>query len=339
MNSSEELSAEEFMHGNGCAHLVSIIVLTFNHEAFIDECIASCVQQHDDYPHLEIVVADDGSCDSTPEKIRQWASKHPDLVRPVLAEQNAGIAENFNQGIRAAQGTLVAWLGGDDVMLPGKIGRQVQLLSAHPEAAGCYHDAEVFAWPSGKTLGVFSELYAGKAASAQLIDVPQMLDPRYQMLPSTIMVRRRAMPNAYDVRLRFHNDFLFDVESIIAGGPYVRMEGVLARYRKHEKSIGRDPRTVATMLEENLIVCAILEARYPGLARRINRRAVYYLSLEAIRSFKQGNPVRTRALCKAIVARGAPIRALIIALAGPLLTRLTEPRYRRLAIRLRSLFG
>lgn len=319
--------------------LVSIVVVTYNHEGFIDECIESCVMQAQSFPDIEIIVADDGSHDGSPAKIIKWAQKYPCLIRPILSEVNSGIAVNLNRGLNAVRGKFIAWLGGDDIMLPEKILRQFEFLEGHPSAVGCYHDAEVFVWPGGHTLGLFSDLYAGKAAKTDCIDVQRMLDPRYQMLPSTIMVRAEVIPTAFDTRLGFHNDYLFDLESVIAGGPFARMEGVFTCYRKHEKSIGLAPKTRATMLEENLMVCAIAEARYPAHAARINRRAIYYLSLEAIRSFKYGDRKRAISLCKAIVKRGALARALIISLLGGVLVQLEDPKYRRLATKLRTIFG
>lgn len=319
--------------------LVSIVVVTYNHVDFIDECIESCVTQAQAFPRIQIIVADDGSCDGSPAKIIKWAQQYPNLICPVFSEVNTGIAANFNRALNAVRGRYIAWLGGDDTMLPEKIMRQVEFLEKRPKSAGCYHDAEVFAWPGGHTLGLFSDLYAGKAAKSDCIDVQRMLDPRYQMLPSTIMVRAEVIPSSFDTRLNFHNDYLFDLETVIAGGPFVRMEGVFTRYRKHEKSIGLAPKTRATMLEENLMVCAITEARYPEHAARINRRAIYYLSLEAVRSFKYGDRKRAASLCKAIFKRGALARALIISLFGGMLVKLENPKYRRLATKLRTIFG
>jgi glycosyltransferase involved in cell wall biosynthesis len=321
------------------APLVSVIVVAYNQAEFIDECIASCIDQATDFGDMEIIVADDGSVDETPVKIRSWANKYPGLIRAVLAEKNAGIAANLNQGLLASRGALIAWLGGDDIMLPKKISCQVRFLASHPEAAACYHDAEVFSWPGGGTIGLFSELYAGKAATAISVDALRMLDPRYQMLPSTVMVRRSAMPTAFDERLHFHNDYLFDLEVIIKGGAYFRLEGVYTRYRKHSRSIGLDSKIRSAMLEENLMVCAIAEARYPELAYYINNRAIYYLSLESLRSFRQSNPTRAQALCNGIRRRGAFFRGLLLASFGNLLAHLLDPKYRRLAVKLRSLFG
>lgn len=319
--------------------IVSIIVVCYNHEAFIDECLQSCVAQADTFDSIEIVVADDGSSDTTPKKIQEWASRYPSLVRPVLAESNTGIASNFNRGLSAAKGENIAWLGGDDVMLVDKIRHQVECLGQNPHASGCYHDAEVFAWPSGETLGLFSRLYAGKAGHADQIDARRMLDPRYQMLPSTIMVRRRCLPTAFDVRLRFHNDYLFDFETIANGGPYVRMVGVYTRYRKHEKSIGLDQVTRATMLEENLMVLAIIEARYPAFVACINKRTIYYFTLEVLRRLRDGDRQYAMGGCRAIWSRGGRFRSIILVIFGSLLTRLVDPKYRLLAVKLRSILA
>lgn len=318
---------------------VSIVVISYNQGEFIDECLESCVSQAHTISGIEVVVADDGSQDETPQRILEWAAKFPSLVRPVLAEKNCGIAANLNRGLSAARGEFIAWFGGDDVMLAGKIKCQVDFLMRHPQASGCYHDAEVFSWPSGEVQGLFSELYAGRAAKVHHVDLKRMLDPRYQMLPSTVMVRRQCIPGSFDTRLRFHNDYLFDFEAIAKRGPYLRLDGVLTRYRKHDKSIGRDLITRALMLEENLMVMAILEARFPHLAAKINRRSIYYLSLEALKCRRDGDVRKSFSLCLAIWSRGGLVRALCIVLFGGLLSSLANPKYRKIAVKLRSVIG
>ncbi len=64
----------------------------------------------------------------------------------------------MNRALAVHRGELIAWLDGDDVMLPGKLERQVAALDADPSAAGCSHDAEVFDSDSGRTIGRFSQM-------------------------------------------------------------------------------------------------------------------------------------------------------------------------------------
>lgn len=318
---------------------VSIVIVSYNQLAFIDEALAGCVRQADDFPSLEIIVADDGSTDGTREAIARWIERHPTLIRLSGSVHNKGIAANFNAGLRDARGEYLAWLGGDDIMLPGKIARQVAVLDADMSASGCYHDAEVFSWPQNETQGLFSRLYGGRAFTLSRIDARAMLDPRVQMLPSTLLLRRDRMPAAFDARFRFHNDYLFDFEMIATGGPYVRMDGVLVRYRKHERSIGRDDVVRATVLEENLMGLGLLTARFPRFAGQIRKRAVYYLMLEALKNLRAGDVARARELIAAVRAGGAPIKALGLTLLGRPAAALTDPRYRGVATKLRSLLS
>jgi glycosyltransferase involved in cell wall biosynthesis len=319
--------------------LVSIVIVSYNQADFIGLALAGCVRQRDDYPNIEIIVADDGSTDGTRNEVARWIRDHPGLIRLVGSTVNRGIAANFNAGLEAAQGAYLAWLGGDDIMLPGKIVRQVAVLEADRAASGCYHDAEVFSWPQDETLGLFSRLYGGRAFTVNRVDARRMLDPRVQMLPSTLLLRRDRMPSAFDGRFRFHNDYIYDFEMIATGGPYVRMEGVYVRYRKHARSIGRDEAVRTTVLEENLMALGLLTARFPRYAKYIRRRAAYYLILEALKNFHAGDRSRARHLLHAASAQGAPLKAMGLSIVGPYAAMLTDPRHRGIAMKLRSLLS
>ena len=97
--------------------LVSVAIITYNHEKFIGEALNSVLEQ--DYENIEIVVADDGSKDRTPEILRKFEREHPGKLRLILSERNEGITVNSNKAHFACIGKYVAWLGGDDLMLPG----------------------------------------------------------------------------------------------------------------------------------------------------------------------------------------------------------------------------
>ena len=83
-------------------------------------------------------------------------------MKVVASEENTGIAGAFNRALDAHTGEYIAWLGGDDVMLPGKLSRQVAALQARPDAIGCCHDADVFDSDSGRSYGRFTEVYNGR---------------------------------------------------------------------------------------------------------------------------------------------------------------------------------
>ena len=93
-------------------YLVSIIIPAYNVENYIDECIESCVNQS--YTNLEIVVCDDGSTDSTLEKLEQWKKKDSRIV--LLSQNNSGMSCARNIAIKKANGDAIVFVDSDDVL-------------------------------------------------------------------------------------------------------------------------------------------------------------------------------------------------------------------------------
>lgn len=319
---------------------VSICVVTYNHRDYIDACLEGCVAQSLESGRFEVVVCDDGSSDGTAERIAEWQRRYPDLIRAVLSDTNQGIASNFNLALDSYRGRYLCWLGGDDIILPGKIQAQYELLEANPAASGCFHDAEVFSSPGDQILGLFSKLYGGAAARLREVGPREMLDPRVQMLPSTLMTRRPRSDARFDTRLRFHNDYLFDFAFIEERGPLLRMDGVFTRYRKHEKSVGVSANADNRVLEENLIVNGILLARYPHHSRRLRRRERYYLLVRTLRAAMANDHHQSGELSRALLGRGFVFLGLALMFGGArFLAILGQPRWRQFAIKLRSVFA
>jgi GT2 family glycosyltransferase len=98
--------------------LVSVVMPVFNGERFIAEAIDSALNQ--EYPHVEVIVIDDGSSDRTVEIVRGY----DDRVR-LLMQENKGSAAARNMGVRDAKGHYVAFLDADDVWHPAKLREQV----------------------------------------------------------------------------------------------------------------------------------------------------------------------------------------------------------------------
>jgi glycosyltransferase involved in cell wall biosynthesis len=266
----------------GAALKVSIIVPIYNQLPFIRETVESVLAQ--DHANLELVLSDDGSTDGTVEILREYAERDP-RVRVVASEANTGIAGAFNRALDAHTGDYIAWLGGDDVMLPGKLSRQVAVLGSRPDAIGCCHDAEVFDSESGRLYGRFTEVYNGRRGVRDG-GVELLLDPGYLMLPSTMMVRSSAVGDLrFDPRIRVSNDWLFDI-ALFRRGKVVGLDDVLARYRRHQRNATSQ---TSDALEDALIVLALAEARYPELHRLIRLRRVASIFGEASRRLQSGH--------------------------------------------------
>jgi glycosyltransferase involved in cell wall biosynthesis len=296
--------------------LVSVIVPTYNQSAFVEETVASVLAQ--DHPELQVVITDDGSSDGTIELLRAFESDP--RVTLLTVERNTGISSNFNRGLAAADGELIAWLGGDDVMLPGKITAQVAALERRPDAVCCIHDAEVF--EGDRVLGRFSELYNGRPG-VRSGGVELQFDPSYFQLPSASMFRASAAPaGGFDERLRFGNDWLWFVE-LLHAGPVVALQDVLVRYRRHGGNVTADEATKARILEEGLIACAIVTARYPDLRAAARSRATAFLLADARELAARGDRRGALSAARTALATGGLVGTTRTA------TRLVGARRRR----------
>ena len=112
---------------------VSVIMIFFNAEEFIDEAIASVMGQS--MEDLELLLCDDGSTDASTAIARDWVARHPGRVRYLEHEghANRGMSATRNLGIAAARGEFIAFIDSDDVWRPRKLAEQLAVMEAHPE--------------------------------------------------------------------------------------------------------------------------------------------------------------------------------------------------------------
>lgn len=115
--------------------LVSIIIPAYNAERFIERSLQSAFNQT--YSNIEVIVVDDGSTDSTAEKVK--SHKDPRLV--YVYQQNRGQGPARNTAIKQAKGDFVTFLDADDYYLPHKVAKEVEYLQKHPEYGLVYCNA------------------------------------------------------------------------------------------------------------------------------------------------------------------------------------------------------
>lgn len=117
---------------------VSICMVTYNQENFVERCLDSLLSQVVDFEY-EIIIADDKSTDNTTDILRKYALAHPDKIRLYAHEKNIGPFQNFVFAHSSAIGEYVAHIDGDDYALPGKLQAQVNYLDQHPDCNIVWH--------------------------------------------------------------------------------------------------------------------------------------------------------------------------------------------------------
>lgn len=123
--------------------MVSVIVLTYNHKAYISQALDSILMQDVNFP-IEILVGDDGSTDGTSEIIREYAYKYPNILFPFFREHNMGATKNLRDLLEKAKGKYISSCEGDDYWTDSsKLKKQFFYMETHPEYIGCVHSFTV----------------------------------------------------------------------------------------------------------------------------------------------------------------------------------------------------
>jgi glycosyltransferase involved in cell wall biosynthesis len=121
--------------------MISVIIPFLAPGPFLEEAIQSVIgQSHRDW---ELLLVDDGATDGSADVARGYAKRDPERILYLThpGRQNYGVSASRNLGLRKALGAYVAFLDADDVWMPNKLERQLQLIEAHPEAAMVYGPA------------------------------------------------------------------------------------------------------------------------------------------------------------------------------------------------------
>ncbi len=123
--------------------LLSVRLVTYNHEKFIAQAIESALGQKTNFP-FELVIGEDCSTDNTGLIAAEYAKKHPDIIRLFSRGKNMGIPRNGIETLKSCSGKYIALLDGDDYWTDiYKLQKQVDFLESHPDFAICFHNAEI----------------------------------------------------------------------------------------------------------------------------------------------------------------------------------------------------
>jgi len=287
--------------------LVSVVIPAYNHGRYLDAAIESVLGQ--DYPHVELIVLDDGSTDGT----RDVLARHGGRFR-WETQENMGQAATLNKGWAMARGELLGYLSADDLLLPGAVRLSVQCLQKHPDAAGCYCDFNLIDPDSRVVRRVSTPEFS---YADMLVNVTCPPGPG-------AFFRRTALERAggWDPALRQMPDYDFWLRMGLQGR-LIRVPEVLAAFRVHEASQTFGRTTAARAAEPALIVSRLFER--PGLAPEVaalKERAVSnaclvsaQLHLRAGRYQEAGSCVRRAwRLCRRNVASWNALRLAFNAL-------------------------
>lgn len=109
--------------------LISVVMSVYNGQKYLAEAIESILNQT--FADFEFIIIDDGSTDKSLEIIQSFSQKD-NRIRIIQNEKNIGLTASLNKGISQASGEYVARMDADDISMPERLAKQVEILESDP---------------------------------------------------------------------------------------------------------------------------------------------------------------------------------------------------------------
>lgn len=195
--------------------LVSVICISYNHEAFVYKALSSLHNQH--YSNIEVIVADDSSTDQTQQEIKRFMSNHSTHMWKVLFnESNQGNCKTFNRALKLAKGKYVIDFAADDLLYNQCIEKQVKRFEELPEHYGVlFSNVDLVDVNENFKAKHYMTDDTGRAiVKVSKGDVYRKIVKRYFISPVGMMMKRSVLDElgGYDESLAYE-DFDFWVRS------------------------------------------------------------------------------------------------------------------------------
>jgi glycosyltransferase involved in cell wall biosynthesis len=287
------------------AHKVSVVLLTYNHEAYVGRAIESVLAQDADF---DLIITEDRSTDRTGEIVEAAAAAHPDRIRLIRSEANLNTNKVTTRAIDMAKGEYVAFLDGDDYWTsPSKLSKQAAMLDARPELAIVFCDAEIV-----DSVGRTTKASFLATAPAPVVGTYTDIAASVYIAGPTAMIRKSAiaaLPAWFE-----HAEFGDWPLYLLAAerGDIGLMPEVMAAYRVHEGGYwsGMAPDEQSRRAIRFLRFMRTVAA--PERTAALNRALAEITSrllVEQVRGRRLFGLFRTSAGLLPLVLSGAPVRA------------------------------
>lgn len=203
--------------------LASILMNCYNSEKFLKETLASVWGQT--YRNWQLVFVENHSTDQSRKILEDHAQGDERLVL-VQTPAHMPLGEAREYGLQFCKGDYISFLDTDDIWLPEKLERQLEVFARDPETCLCYTSAELI----NEKGNVFSKKKlkpkAGNLFGQNLSD--------YEVNFQTVMIKRstldRVHPPCFDPKLSYSPDYDL-IMRVLAEGKAICLQDILVQYR------------------------------------------------------------------------------------------------------------
>jgi alpha-1,3-rhamnosyltransferase len=210
---------------------VAVVVPSYNHAPYVAAALRSVFAQT--RAPQQLLVIDDGSRDGSPQIIGDVLKDCP-FPCELIARGNRGLCATLNEGLSNTAGTYFAYLGSDDLWLPGFLEARVARLEARPRAVLAYGHAYL--------IGERGEVYDCTLDWARYAEGDaraMLLEETYAPMSPTVLHRRAAVErHGWNERARLEDYELY--LKLSADGEFAFDPRVLSAWRRHGTNTSGD---------------------------------------------------------------------------------------------------
>jgi glycosyltransferase involved in cell wall biosynthesis len=207
---------------------ISVTVLTYNLEAYIEQCLNSILEQIINCD-IEIIIGDDCSTDKTCTILLEFKKRYPKIIKLILREKNIGVVKNYIDTMQQCHGEYIAHIDGDDFMLPNSLQKKADYLDKHPECVLVHN----------RTLMVDTNSHSIKPSSIRKAtrgDINNLI-VQNGITNSAKMFRRSSLTSeCFEIpKYNIGHDWFFDLR-LVQKSKICYLPDILTAYRIHTSS-------------------------------------------------------------------------------------------------------
>jgi hypothetical protein len=214
--------------------LVSVCVTSYNYGCYLRDAVESALSQT--YPHIEVVISDNGSTDNTRDVI--GAYRDDPRVRFFVNETNVGLCANHNRAIERARGDYLVILSADDVLFPQHVERLLARIRDPFDPVEIAGGEGVIFNEDLRSIGTLMAFGALPFAYSRRDDFGPLLRTYYHMMPAKLFARSVFdRVGSFDERVVRGIDMEFLARVEASGVATAFIPELVAGMRKHGNNV------------------------------------------------------------------------------------------------------
>ena len=210
--------------------LVSVISIAYNQELYIRDCLDGFLLQKTSFP-VEVIIHDDASNDRTPEIIREYYERRPDLFHAIIQRVNHRYrnCQVLPPLFDIVQGKYIALCEGDDYWTdPLKLQKQVDFMEAHPDCTLIVHGHQKL-YPNGQLKDFVLE-------KERFLKTEEVIENKLSIATNCCLIRATELDcNENYLKNAPVRDLPIRIQLALAGGVYY-LTDIMSVYRVNAKN-------------------------------------------------------------------------------------------------------